>query len=261
MTRAVSSLVVVTLAAVMFIGVGGAVTVADASEAGTNAVPTVTPSEAVEPEAGDAFGTNVSVHSEEFDGAEQDFYDSRNTLVSRSESLIETVETIEETDAYSDEDHERATENLELIEGETRAFNDAEDDARDALADADLGQTERFLVLEAIDEERNSTEATVEDSLGQYETAVRTQRADARSTVLVYFGGALIAGLLGGTLFGAVVPLVEAKKTGDKMKLSRNVSYKKRAGLIPVGIGLAIVVGAVGLSLYLGAGDLIRVMV
>lgn len=262
MTRRLSPIAIVSLAVVLFVATGVAVAAANPSDAGADAAPAVTPSENAETEpTGDAFGTNVSVHSEGFDEAERDFYASRDAVENRSDSLVEIAETIQTANAYTEADHERSNENLWEMEDELQAFDDAEADARDELMDADLRSTERFLVLESIEEERNTTSATVDSALGQYETAVRTQRTDVRSTVSAYFGGALLAGLLAGALLGAVVPLLEAKKTGDKMKLSRNVSYKKRAGLIPVVLGLVIIIGAVGLLGYVGAIDLIQVIV
>lgn len=262
MTRRLSPILIVSLAVVALVATGVAVSAANPSDAGVDTVPAVTPSE--NPEAGptgDAFGTNVSVESEAFDEAERDFYASRDALEKRSESLAETAETIRTANAYTDEDHERSRDDLDEMKDEMQAFDNAENTAKDELMDADLRSTERFLILESIEEERNTTSTTVNGALGQYETAVRTQRTDVRSTVVTYSGGALLGGLLVGALLGAVVPLLEAKKTSDKMKLSRNVSYKKRAGLVPVVLGLVVGIGAVGLLWYVGAVDLIRVMI
>lgn len=263
MTNSVSHLMVITLALILFLAIGGAIPAVGASNSDTPVAPTVTLSEEGETGAtGGAFGTNVSAPSQSFERAEQDFDASSDALENRSESLRDTAKTIQANNAYTDADHEQATDDLDVMENELQALDEAESDARDEVvaADADLSPTEQFLILEAIEAERHSTETTVDDALEEYETAVEAQQADITSPPMTYFGGALLVGLLGGAVLGAVIPLREAKKTGDKMKLSRNVSYNKWAGVIPVGVGVLIGILAVGLLWYLGAVDLIRVI-
>ena len=263
MTNSVSHLMIVTLALLMFLAIGGAIPAAGASNSGGTVAPTVTLSEEGETEAaGGAFGTNVSAPSQSFERAQDNFEASSETLENRSDSLRDTAEMIQANDAYTDTAHEQATDDLDAIEAELQALDEAESDARGEVvaADTDLSPMEQFLILEAIDEERHSTQTTVDEALGEYETAVETQQADISSPPMTYFGGALLVGLLGGALLGAIIPLREAKKTGDKMKLSRDVSYSRLAGVIPVGVGVLIGIVAVGLLWYLGAVNLVRVI-
>lgn len=262
MIRRITFLVTAVLVVgVLLSGAGIAVSAASASDAGSDVTAPVTPSENTETEStGDGFGTNVSV-SEEFETAEREFRTADGALENASGSLLETADTIESANAYRDADHDRAMDNIDEIEANLETLETAETDARNELVAADLNSAERFLVLESIDEERNSTEATVDSAFEQYESAVRAQQSSVRSTVLVHFGGALLAGLLGGAILGAVVPLLEARNVRDQMKLSRNVSYNRRAGLVPIVAGFALFVCAVGLLWYLGIADLIGVIV
>ncbi|MCQ4332347.1 hypothetical protein KM295_02355 [Natronomonas sp. F2-12] len=210
--------------------------------------------------SGDAFGTNVSTSSE-FESEATEFENAAGRIENASGSLRETAVAIENSSSYTDEHHGSANESLSEMEQGLDNLRDAESEAASELRSDDLSPAERFLVRQEMSEERNETVTTAENSLSEYENAVSTQRVDARSTVLMYFGGALVAGLLGGALLGAAVPLMEAKNVRDQMKLSRDVSYNRRAGLVPAVAGIVLLLGAIGLLWYLGAIDLIRVMV
>jgi len=115
-------------------------------------------------------------------------------------------------------------------------------------------------LLSAVEEERRETESTAENSLNQYENAVNMQRRGTQSTVLTYFVGALLAGLFGGATLGSVVPLIEARNVRNKMKLSRDVSYNRRAGIVPVIVGGIVLVSGFAVMWHIGVLDLIGVI-
>jgi hypothetical protein len=217
---------------------------------------------AIAVDSSNAFGTNVSVPSD-FQSAASDFEEAAHGLENASESLNETASEIESTGSYNEDHHGTAADDLAEIENGVEDLEETESTAAARLQDKDSGLSpaEQFLVLEAMDEERRSTEATVEGSLQRYDSAVGAHRATAQSTVLTYFGGAAIAGLLGGILLGAVVPLMEARNVRDQMKLSRNVSYNRRAGLVPIAGGLVLALIGTGVLWYIGAIDVIGVII
>lgn len=211
-------------------------------------------------ESGEAFGTNVS-SSSEFESEAADFESAARQVENASGSLRETAVEIENADSYTDAHHDQANESLSEMERGLADLRAAERGAGNELRAGDHSSAQQFLVLRQMDRERNETVTTAEDSLARYESAVDAKRAGARSTVLTYFAGAFLAGVLGGVLAGAAVPLVEAKNVRDQMKLSRNVSYNRRAGLVPAVAGVVLLLGGIGLLWYLGAIDLVRVIV
>ncbi|CCQ37088.1 uncharacterized protein Nmlp_2940A [Natronomonas moolapensis 8.8.11] len=209
------------------------------------------------------FGINISA-SPELKTQERRFKTASNQTSNASESLSETTSTIEEADSYGGVEHNRAKQNITEIEQGLNNLSTAEDGIKKVLKEGrgqkDVTPAEQFLLLSVIEEERRETESTAENSLNQYENAVSVQRRGTQSTVITYFAGALLAGLFGGAALGSVVPLIEARNVRNKMKLSRNVSYNRRAGIVPVIVGAIVLVSGFAVIWHIGVLDLIGVI-
>lgn len=250
----VTTVVVVGILCVGFVGLP-ATSVAETPSATAVENPAITTG------GGDAFETNVSVSSDDFDEAEQNFRNASEDLESASNSLSETNEAISNRSSYTEDDHEGAVSDIEMIDEGLHDLEGAQANATKALAETDLSPAERFLILETMEAERSDTTETVEQTLETYEETVETRRADAQSTVLTYVGGGLVGGLLVGAVLGAIVPLVEARNVQNQMDLTANVSYNRRAGLLPIAAGLGLLVCGLGILWFVGTFDLVRVIV
>jgi hypothetical protein len=211
-----------------------------------------------------AFGTNVSLSldiREGIEDEEQEFKNASRQVKKESENLRDTADKIASTSSYTATNHNRANESLSEIEHGLENLRGAESEAASKLQANDVTPAERFLVLREVDREKNATLMAANNAFSQYESALKEKRDDARSTVYTYFGGGLLIGLFGGLLLGGAVPLIEARNVRDQMKLSRDVSYNRRAGIIPAVVGIVLLIGGIGLLWYLGAIDLVRVMI
>lgn len=209
-------------------------------------------------DSGGVFGTNVSVSSN-VEAEADEFKNATQQIEKAAEDLNETVDTINRENSYTDTSHERANVSLSEIEHGIETLRDAESEATSNMGS--LTSAEQFILLREMDREKSAALETANNALEQYERAVKEKRDNARSTVDTYFGGGFLIGLFGGLILGAVVPLVEARNVRDQMKLSRDVSYNRRAALIPAVVGIVLFVCGIGLLWYLGAIDLVRVIV
>lgn len=208
-----------------------------------------------------AFGTNVTVGSDAFSAAENDFWTANDELAEAVDSLHNITNEINESGTYDDDTHGSASDELEAIEDALDALSEAESDAAMELTAADLRPAEQFLIIDAVAAERETAKQSADEATESYKNAVVEQRSEPQSTVRLYFSAALVVGLLIGLVLGAIVPAWEARNVRDQMRLSRDVTYNKRAGYLPIAAGILLVVCGVGVLWWIGISNVIRVIV
>lgn len=236
---------------------------------GVSALPAagdIQPAESVQdPTAATALGSSgvnqISVadarnRSAAFDRAWTEFTAANESIHSISETLPTAA-----SDLNTSANYERDADSIRAISGNVATMDRAAADATKALVNSDLTPAQQSMLLAEIEAKRAGAKGTATDTISQYQDAVATSRASAESTVTLYFGGTLAGGLVLGAIVGAIIPFREAKNVEEQLKLSRNVSYNRRAGLVPVVGGLLLCIVGVGALVLVGAGGLIGVFV
>ncbi|SFC14911.1 hypothetical protein SAMN05444422_10518 [Halobiforma haloterrestris] len=187
---------------------------------------------------------------------ERNYVTASENLTAAIDELNETIAAIEDDDEFDRDDLEEANETLHelqkrhgyMIDNETKLIDHLRNETTDGNA------TGTFAAIEAIETERADREAALEAATENYRTAVEAERAEPRSTVRLFLFGSLAGGLVVGTVAGAAVPLIAARRVEEKMKLSRDVSYDRKAALLPVLVGLLLAIAGIAVFLVVADG-------
>ncbi|APW97330.1 hypothetical protein CHINAEXTREME_05885 [Halobiforma lacisalsi AJ5] len=178
---------------------------------------------------------------------ERNYVTASENLTAAIAELNETITAIEDDGEFDRDDLEQANETLRELENRHEDMIDNETKLIDHLRSetADGNATGTFAAIEAIETERADRETALEAATENYGTAVEEKRAEPQSTVRLSLLGSLAGGLVVGTVAGAAVPLIAARRVEEKMKLSRDVSYDRKAALLPMLIGLLLAVAGI----------------
>lgn len=194
------------------------------------------------------------------DVEDQTFNSAWRTFIAANSS-INNISSRLSAAADSTGEYEKQAALIRNLSENVTKMDRATANATAALTKSDLTPAQQSILLAQIAAKRSNAKQTASDAVSQYQAAVTDRRTAPQSDVTLYFGGALAGGLVLGAILGAVVPFREAKNVEEQLKLSRNVSYNRRAGLVPVLGGLLLVVIGIGLLVFLNIGDLIGVFV
>ncbi len=189
------------------------------------------------------------------------FREANNSIRNASASLNETTATIRSADTYTSETHSAAKDNLETIGKNRTKLDWAYENLTHAVLTGEMAPAQQFVVLRSFERRYTETEAAAAASVERYNSTVDTKRQSAASTVTQYFGAAGAVSLVVGAILGAFVPLREARNVTEQMRLSSNVSYNRRAGLVPLAVGIALTLVGLGALWLLGAVGIIGVIV
>lgn len=198
--------------------------------------------------------------SENFSTACQQFQRANASVYEASMSLNATTVRLSNADSYSNETHSDATEDLNDLRENLSRLDRAQANLTTAAVNDGLTPTQQFMMLDEFRSRHEDAESVASDSVDDYEATVGEVSEGARSTVLTYFGGTVAVGLLVGAVLGAFIPFREARNVNNQLKLSRNVSYNRRAGLVPLAVGVALTLIGLGVLWVLGAGEIIGVI-
>lgn len=199
--------------------------------------------------------------SESFVAACEQFRAANDSVHNASASLNETTAELENADAYTNETHSAAVADLRAIRASRDRLESAYDNLTDAVLTGEMAPAQQFVVLRSFERQYTETEAVAAASVERYNSTVATKRQGATSTVVQYLGVAGAVSLVIGAVLGAFVPMREARNVTEQMRLSSNVSYNRRAGLVPLAVGIALTLAGLGALWMLGAVGIIGVIV
>lgn len=202
-----------------------------------------------------------AVRSDGVNAAVRDFSEANRSLVNASNDLDSVSNTIDRSDEYNESNHNNAKQALEEMNSSTSELNQAANNSVIAVNNSADTSAQKFLALQAIENHRAAGDQRASRSVETYQRTVNAQQASSMSIVYVRLGGGLLVGMLVGGLLGAIVPFREAQNVEDQLKLSRNVSYNRRAGLIPVLVGLVLLACGIGLLHLVGIINLLGVLI
>lgn len=189
------------------------------------------------------------------------FRAANDSVRNASASLNETTTEIANADTYTNETHRAATDDLETIRTGREQLERAYENLTHAVLTGEMAPAQQFVVLRSFERRYTETEAIAASSVERYNSTVDTKRQSASSTVVQYSGAAGAVSLVVGALLGAFVPMREARNVTEQMRLSSNVSYNRRAGLVPLAVGVALILAGLGALWILGAVGIIGVIV
>lgn len=199
--------------------------------------------------------------SERFVSACEQFRAANDSVRNASVSLNETTSAIKSADAYTNETHSAAKDDLETIRENRTKLDWAYENLTQAVLTSEMAPAQQFVVLRSFERRYTATETAAATSVERYNSTVATKRQGARSTVVQYLGAAGAVSLVIGAVLGAFVPMREARNVTEQMRLSSNVRYNRRAGLVPLAIGIALTLVGLGALWMLGAVGIIGVIV
>jgi hypothetical protein len=196
---------------------------------------------------------------EEVNNTWSSFRTANRSLANQSAAL-DTITADINNGTYSDSHHADANRTLRHMDDKTKALNDAANQSIRAVNNSNATPARKFMAYRTIASHRSAAKQRAKQSLRAYKLAVTQKRAANASPVKTRFGGGLLGGILIGAAIGTIIPLREARNVEEQLKLSRNVSYNRRAALLPIIIGIVLVVGGIALLAFIGGLDLLGVM-
>lgn len=205
--------------------------------------------------------SSTSDLSDSYVSACEQFRAANDSIHNASASLNETTAEIASADTYTNETHRAAKDDLETIRENRTKLDRAYENLTHAVLTGEMAPARQFVVLRSFERRYTETEAVATASVERYNSTVDTKRQSASSTVVQYFGAAGAVSLIVGALLGAFVPMREARNVTEQMRLSSNVSYNRRAGLVPLAVGIALILVGLGALWMLGAVGIIGVIV
>lgn len=256
--RCALGIVVVVLATVAVGTAGAAVPAAGAMDTGDRVAGGPSDSHAASSEtiAGPATANHSAINlTDAVNESWSKFRTANQSLANSSAELDGISDRINNNSRYSDDDHSDARQTLRRMDNETSALNRAANESIRAVYSSDNATpAQKFMAYQAIESHRSAGERQANQSVQAYEGAISENRADTESKVTVRFAGGIVGGVLIGAALGAIIPFREARNVEEQLKLSRNVSYNRRAALLPVIVGFVLLVGGIALLLYLIGG-------
>lgn len=202
-----------------------------------------------------------AIGSDAVNASIRNFSEANRSLVNASDDLDSVSNTIDGSDEYNESNHNNAKQTLREMDRSTADLNQAANHSVIAVNKSADTPAQKFLALQALENHRAAGEQRASRSVGKYQRTVNAQQASSMSIVYVRLGGGLLVGLLVGGLLGAIIPFREAQNVEDQLKLSRNVSYNRRAGLIPALVGLVLLGCGIGLLHLVGIINLLGVLI
>lgn len=189
----------------------------------------------------------------------EEYRNATEAFANATAELNATTDAVANGSATLDEANEtlaNLSEQYETMRAEeTRLLTRLTADAKEGNA------TGTFDAIETLADDRRDRRASLEAATESYVTTVEAERAEPRSTVQLALAGSLVGGLLVGAVGGAAVPLLAARRVEEKLKLSRNVTYDRKAALLPILVGLLLVAAGIGVLVGTGLlGDLVEVI-
>lgn len=255
--------VVVVLAAVAVGTAGATVPATGAVETGDRAAggPSDSRTASSETIVGPATANHSAINLTDTVNESWSKFRTANQSLARSAAKLDGVsDRINNNSQYSNSSHNDAKEALHRMDNETTALNRAANESIRAVNSSDATPAQKFMAYQAIESHRSAGERQANQSVQAYKGAISENRADTESKVTVRFAGGLVGGVLIGAALGAIIPFREARNVEEQLKLSRNVSYNRRAALLPVIIGFVLLVGGIALLYFIGGINLLGVI-
>ena len=197
---------------------------------------------------------------DEFEDLVGDYDNATERFDTSVEELNATIERIEDDEDGSLED---ATGTLGTLDDRHDTMTTQERELLEYLrTETETGNvTGTFGAFEMVGDERSERANSLEGVTETYQTVLEDERDGPQSTVRLTLVGSILGGLVVGLVAGAAVPLAAARRVEEKMKLSRNVTYDRKAALLPILVGfVGVVVGVVALVVIVGWSDLLGVI-
>lgn len=205
-------------------------------------------------------GSSVMVQSGINQTACEQFQEANASIYNASASLNTTATEIDNADNYNSETHSQAVSDLQTLDSKMEQLDQAFNNIKSSVFDGGSNPVREFLIIRHFSEQHQAADSVATVSINNYNSAISTKRTKAISKTRFYLASTIGAGILLGSLLGGIIPVREARNVAEQMKLSRNVTYNRRAGLAPFIAGLILIIVGVGLLWFLGAADSIGVL-
>jgi len=208
----------------------------------------------------DCTAANTSL-SDSYEGACEEFRAANASVRNASASLNETTAEINSTGVYTNETHSVAMTDLREMQAGRDRLDRAYANLTDIVLTSQLTPAQQFLLLRSFERRYTATETEAAALVERYNSTVVEREAKASSTVRQYFGGAGAVSLVVGLVLGAFVPIREARNVTEQMRLSSNVSYNRRAGLVPLAVGVGLTLAGLATLWVLGATGILGILI
>jgi hypothetical protein len=117
-------------------------------------------------------------------------------------------------------------------------------------------------MLNTIQETANQKHDEVVTLINEDAQVITSEYDTIKRNLRIGLLGSLAGGLLIGSIIGAAVPLVAAKKVEDKMRLSSDISFDRKIVIVPSIVGIVLIVtGLVVVTTQIGWTNLVEVVV
>lgn len=119
-----------------------------------------------------------------------------------------------------------------------------------------------FNMINTIQQTTNQKHDEVETLINEDAQVITSEYDTIKRNLRIGLLGSLAGGLLIGSIIGAAVPLVAAKKVENKMRLSSDISFDRKIVIVPSIVGIVLIVtGLVVVTTQIGWTNLVEVVV